>query len=83
MKQCPNCNGQNLVSGKIGATRGTPVFSPAGQRFWSMSLLGGTQFAEDAVGCMDCGLVWSFTSAPELRDFVQKHCVPKSDGPEA
>lgn len=79
MNQCPNCGGQNLVNGKITSPRGAAIFSPAGQRFWSMSFLGGPQFTAEALACLDCGLVWSFTSGPELKDFVQKHCAHKSN----
>jgi hypothetical protein len=81
--QCPNCNRQDLISGEIRSRRGAAFFSPAGQRFWPISLFGGTWLTAEAFACLDCGLVWSFTSAPGLREFVQKHCARKSNGPTA
>ena len=79
MNQCPKCNSQNLVAGKILSSRGVAVFSPAGQRFFSMSLFGGIQFTGEAFACLGCGFVGAFTDPGELREFVQKHCAQKSD----
>ena len=75
MNRCPKCNSERLVNSKIASARGSVVvFSPAGQRFFSMSMFGGVQFADAASACLDCGLVATSLSAVELRDFVEKHC---------
>jgi hypothetical protein len=82
MSYCPKCNSERLVNGKITSARdGTVVvFSPAGQRFFSLSMFGGVQFADNgAFACLDCGLVAASVSALELRDFVQKHCSHNSN----
>jgi hypothetical protein len=80
MNRCPKCNSERLVSGKITSPRSVVVFSPAGQRFFSMSMFGGVQFTDDgAFGCLDCGFVGASVSAKELQDFVQKHCSQSSN----
>ncbi len=83
MNQCPNRSSQHLISGKIGSSRAVAVFSPAGQRFLSMSLFGGTQFTGEALACLDCGFVSGFTSPAELQAFIQKHCAQKPNEPAA
>lgn len=83
MNQCPNCNSQSLIKGKIASTRGVAVFSPDDQRFLSLSMFGGTEIASGAVACGDCGFVCTFTSPQELRDFVRKHCKSKTNDSEA
>jgi hypothetical protein len=49
------------------------VFKPVGMRFLSFNR-GGTRVNKDACACLDCGLVWTFTQAPELQNFIQKYC---------
>jgi len=74
MKQCLSCRSDRVVSGKIAAGRDPAVFQPDGLRSFTFTLLGGTKFTEQAFACLDCGLVWSSTSAGELRMFIEKNC---------
>lgn len=55
------------------------LFTPEGERLVSRLLSmhsGGTKLDKDAYACLDCGLVWTFTQAAELRKFIDKHCDP-------
>jgi len=83
MNQCLSCRSDRVVSGKIEAARDPAVFHPDGLRSFAFTLLGGTKLTEQAFACLDCGLVWSSTSAGELRMFMEKHCGWKPNGPAA
>jgi hypothetical protein len=73
--ECYSCRGKRVVDGRIATSRrGWAVFRPDGERLLSLSVYGGSRFTEKASACLDCGLVWGFTSAEELCRFIQKHC---------
>jgi len=74
MNECLSCHSVRVVSGKIAAGRDPAVFQPDGLHSFAFTLSGGTRFTEQAFACLDCGLVWSSTSARELRVFIEKHC---------
>lgn len=77
MNRCLRCNSDRITRGKITSARGVPVFEPEGRRFFSFSLLCGTEFNGDAFARLNCGLVWSSTSTKELQEFIRKHCHQK------
>jgi len=78
MNECLRCKSGNVVAGKIGESGGSgsdAVFKPDRKlRFWAFTLSGGTACRGEAFACLDCGLVWSFLSAKELRDFITEKC---------
>jgi hypothetical protein len=76
VNQCLKCNGARTVKGKIHSTEGAAVFRPEGLNFLALTLTGGTSFGSEAFACLDCGLVWSFTSPEKLRKFLRRHCHP-------
>lgn len=80
MGECYSCRGKRLVNGRIATSRrGWAVFRPDGERLLSLSVYGGSRFTEEACACLDCVLVWGFTSAEELCKFIQKHCKKGED----
>ena len=81
MNECLKCKSSDVTGGKITVSRGALVFRPDDMKFWSLSLMGGTEVEQKAFACMNCGLVWSSTSPEKLREFVKKHC--KQDRPGA
>ena len=81
VNRCLGCNSDRITRGKITSARAVPVFEPEGRRFFSFSLLCGTEFNGDAFACLDCGLVWSSTSTQELQEFIRKHCYQNPNNP--
>ncbi len=75
MSECPQCRSQQTVSGLLGLPNKPAVFRPTGLRSFSVTQDAGARFATaEALGCLDCGLVWSAFAPAKLRDFVQRHC---------
>jgi len=58
-----------------------PAFLPEHLRPWRFTFAQGTEMSGEAFACLDCGLVWSSTSAEKLREFIRKYCDQKNDKP--
>ena len=82
MTTCLKCKSTRIKTGKIIAET-VAVFQPDDLRPLVFSWTGGTSVGDEAFACLDCGLVWSWTSPVELSEFVRKHCTQISDTSEA
>ncbi len=76
MPQCLQCQSERVTKGKIVDPRngGPTQFHPDGLRLFAFTMSQGTEMADQAHACLDCGLVWSTTDKAELASFMQKHC---------
>ncbi len=72
--RCFKCNSERVTRGQLLAAEGPPLFSPGRRGFFARLAHPGTLVNEDALACLDCGFVWSSTSAEQLREFIRKHC---------
>ena len=76
MTQCLQCKSRRVTSGSIvDYESAQPAhFRPHGLRFFTLTLTQGPQLAKEGFACLECGLVWSSTSAEKLVTFIRKHC---------
>ena len=74
MTECPHCHSKNLREGTFSnddMAHGI-LFQPANVKFFT-GWLRGTRCNDKVTACLDCGLVWTFTPAQELRQFLRKY----------
>jgi hypothetical protein len=50
------------------------VFRPDDLKNFAFTFSGGTDLEAKACACRNCGLVWTFTDATKLKEFVEEHC---------
>jgi hypothetical protein len=86
MNHCLKCKSKNVIAGRIGANTGgrfSCEFDPDREiRFLArMTFSRGVICSEEALACLDCGLVWSHLCAQDLKDFITKCC--KKPEPDA
>ena len=75
MNECLKCKSKRVIEGEILGCRGdASFFKPKELRMFAFTMSGGTQISKTGFACLDCGLVWSTTSAEELDAFVKKNC---------
>ena len=77
MTKCYKCGGTEIAKGKITVgyqSFSTLVFQPEGLKFFSFSLLQGTEMGSESFTCLSCGTVWSQTNAEALKEFIQHNC---------
>ena len=85
MNQCLKCKSNNVIAGRIGAQSDDGFsceFRPHREiRFLAMTFRKGVDCNEEALACLDCGLVWTSVSGQDLKDFITKCC--KKPEPDA
>ena len=75
---CPKCGSANVTLGRLLPSRHSlsATFRPAGARVFSLSLIQGVDLSTDpSYACRDCGLVWNYLRADELKEFICRHCA--------
>jgi hypothetical protein len=79
MPQCLQCKSQRVTEGRVEnfENRRSAIFRPSSLRTFALTLVGGTELADEAFACLDCGLVWSSTSPDEPATVIKKHCRQK------
>jgi hypothetical protein len=77
--QCPRCQGQRVVVGRLIASRGPVVFRPGELRNFTFTLLGGVEASvARSSGCLDCGFLWGQIDRARLEAFIRKHCTEET-----
>jgi DNA-directed RNA polymerase subunit RPC12/RpoP len=77
--QCPRCQGQRVVVGRLIASRGPVVFRPGKLRNFTFTLLGGVEASvAQSWGCLDCGFLWGQIDHAKLEAFIRRHCTEET-----
>jgi cytochrome P450 len=75
-RQCLKCKSGNVIAGQLGnrthyVSFAPLVFKPDRKlRFLAWIFSKGTRCYGEAFACLHCGLVWSYLSTEELKDFI-------------
>jgi len=74
MTECPHCKSKSLRGGTLSTNDLTTgvLFQPVDVKFFT-GWLRGTRCDDEVTACLDCGLVWTFTPAQELRELLRKY----------